>query len=275
MSKREPKRPEWETLRRLRYRDLTRLFGHRYGATLPDDDAGIEDLWLLLQNVSLAPFGAEKKMRHVCALLAPWLSEEGVQERIDFLTRLPAFERIETAEGLGERLRVTNAERELLKLWRLTPVDMTADELAEQRRKKERDRAARRRRQNGVKPRAVYLADMKAKEQPWQVEGISRATWFRRQKAVRLGPSATIVTKAPTHLVSPNRLQAPEGIQDKCNTERRRTATMTEKAERTASGSVDMRTDLVSLTEDELDERVLKKFCAGWRAREGNWAACG
>src|SRR5262245_22943477 len=106
-------RPSWETLRRLRYGDLTRLFRHRYGPTLPDDDAGIEDLWLLLQNVSLAPFGAEKKMRHVCALLAPWLSEEGVQERIDFLTRLPAFERNPSAHELGERLRVTNSEREL------------------------------------------------------------------------------------------------------------------------------------------------------------------
>src|SRR5262245_44262911 len=198
MSKREPRRPQWETLRRLRYRDLIRLFQHRYGPTLPDDDAGIEDLWLLLQNVSLAPFGAEKKMRHVCGLLAPWLSEEGVQERIDFLTRLPSFERIETAEGLGERLRVTNAERELLKLWRLTPVDMTADELVEQRKARRRKRDAERRRAEGRKPRAQYRATSLSQTRPWEAEGVSRATYYRRRAETSV--RQTIVTKADAHL---------------------------------------------------------------------------
>ena len=85
MSKRYEVGRKWETIRRLRYGCLIRLFRHRYGHQLPDDDAGIADLWLLLQNVSLAIGEPEKKMRHVIAVWAPWLSEEAAQERIEFL----------------------------------------------------------------------------------------------------------------------------------------------------------------------------------------------
>ena len=35
---------KWERVRRLRYGCLIRLFRHRYGYQLPDDDAGREDL---------------------------------------------------------------------------------------------------------------------------------------------------------------------------------------------------------------------------------------
>ena len=123
MSKRYEVGRKWETIRRLRYGCLIRLFRHRYGHQLPDDDAGIADLWLLLQNVSLAIGEPEKKMRHVIAVWAPWLSEEAAQERIEFLGLLTIYERTPTARDLGERLRVTNAERELLKLWQFKPID--------------------------------------------------------------------------------------------------------------------------------------------------------
>ena len=36
-------------MRRLLIGDLRRIFRHRYGATLPDDDAGRDDLELLLR----------------------------------------------------------------------------------------------------------------------------------------------------------------------------------------------------------------------------------
>jgi hypothetical protein len=57
--------PKWELIRRLRYGALIRLFRHRWGHVLPDDDAGRDDLWLLVTNVSLAAAEPEKKMRHV------------------------------------------------------------------------------------------------------------------------------------------------------------------------------------------------------------------
>jgi hypothetical protein len=149
MSKRLEARRKWETIRRLRYACLIRLFRHRYGDQLPDDDAGIADLWLLLQNVSLAISEPEKKMRHVIAVWAPWLSEEAAQERIEFLKLLTTHERTPTARDLGDRLRVTNAERELLKLWQFKPVDATDEELADLRRAKSRERRTRAREKLG------------------------------------------------------------------------------------------------------------------------------
>ena len=44
---------------------LLKLFRHRWGNVLPDDDAGRDDLWLLVTNVSLAAVEPEKKMHHV------------------------------------------------------------------------------------------------------------------------------------------------------------------------------------------------------------------
>jgi len=111
----------WERVRRFRYGCLIRLFRHRYGCQLPDDDAGREDLWLLLQNVSLASAGSEKKVRAAIEIWAPWLSEEEARERIEFLGVLTIYERSPTARELGERLGVTNAEREALKLCSLSP----------------------------------------------------------------------------------------------------------------------------------------------------------
>jgi hypothetical protein len=45
---------KWEPLRRLRYGAMIRLFRHRWGHALPEDDAGHGDLWPLVLNVSLA-----------------------------------------------------------------------------------------------------------------------------------------------------------------------------------------------------------------------------
>ena len=45
--------PNPEMIRRLRLGDLKRLLRSRYGHTLPDDDAGREDLRLLLWTISM------------------------------------------------------------------------------------------------------------------------------------------------------------------------------------------------------------------------------
>ena len=65
-----------ETMRRLTYGNLIKLFQHRYGHTLPDDDAGRADLRLLINNVSLAVAEPQKKMRHVIELWAPWMTAD-------------------------------------------------------------------------------------------------------------------------------------------------------------------------------------------------------
>ena len=183
---------KWERVRRFRYGCLIRLFRHRYGCQLPDDDAGREDLWLLLQNVSLASAGSEKKVRAAIEIWAPWLSKEEARERIEFLGVLTIYERSPTARELGERLGVTNAEREALKLWQFKPIDKTDEELAEQRRLKSRERRKAAREKLGRPSRDVYLAKFESKQRPWEALGIHRRTWERRRAA---RSAAIIVSK--------------------------------------------------------------------------------
>ena len=108
----------------------------RYGHTLPDDDAGREDLFELLLSISLGPEG-ERKMANAIEVSAPWMGADETGQLIDQINRIPAYQRKRTARELGERLRVTNRERELLKLKTIKPFDMTDKQLKEQRKAKQ------------------------------------------------------------------------------------------------------------------------------------------
>jgi hypothetical protein len=202
---------KWELIRRLRYGALLRLFRHRWGNELPDDDAGRDDLWLLVTNVSLAAAEPEKKMRHVIEVWAPWMSAEEREAYTKHVWGLDIYERTPTALELGKRLGLTNAEREALKLWPFRPIDKTEEEIAEQAKARERERRAHKRRERGVRAREAYLAELASRPQPWIAEGISRRTWERRrkgvsadQRSVSQGESEIIVFKQRTHVASPN-----------------------------------------------------------------------
>jgi len=142
--------PKWELIRRLRYGALIRLFRHRWGHVLPDDDAGRDDLWLLVTNVSLAAAEPEKKMRHVIEMWAPWMATGEREAYVNHVWSLDLYERTQTAAELGKRLGLTNAEREALKLWPFLPADKTEEEIAELIKVRERARRARKRREKGV-----------------------------------------------------------------------------------------------------------------------------
>ena len=184
-----PSSQTFEVLRRLRLGDLRRLLRHRYGPTLPDDDAGRDDLIELLLPVSLRPKSPALVMRNMIETWAPWMTGEEAFHLIQRIERTPSGLRNRTAKDLGCRLNLTSSERERLKLWTIAAVDMTDDERAEWRRKKKRQRdrlrLERKRRQAGVRGRAVYLARSLSKQKAWLVQGICRRTWERlRRKAV-------------------------------------------------------------------------------------------
>src|SRR6516225_12214834 len=115
--------PDWEQVRRLRYGALRKIFHHRYGYELPDDDAGRDDLWLLVSNASLAQAEPEKKMRHVIEMWAPWMTAEEQDAYVKHVYGLDICERTQTGKEIGKRLGLTNAEREWLKLWPFRPID--------------------------------------------------------------------------------------------------------------------------------------------------------
>ena len=229
LPKREQSR-KWETIRRLRYGALIKLFRDRWGHVLPDDDAGRGDLWLLLQNVSLAPADPDKKMRHVIELWSPWLPEDEAKERIEFLKLLTTYERAPTARDLGERLRLTNAERQRLKLWPFKPIDATDEELATQCRARRNER----RRAKRGRPRAEYLASCLSFTKPWVAEGVSRRTWFRRRGT---SPVTTIVTKVEPQVVPTIVGEIQKGLHEGAEVVRLSKATKAKGAETNASSS--------------------------------------
>jgi hypothetical protein len=185
---------KFERLRCLRYGAMIRLFRHRYGTKLPNDDAGKEDIWVLVQNVSTAINEPEKKMRHAIELWAPWMPQDQAEAMMAFAMRLPRFERCPTSEELGERLCVTNDVRNKLKLWPFKPTDISDEELAAQRKARTAERRRERARLRGVVSRAEYLVSVR-KPKLWEAEGISRRTWYRRRKSVARGSAQIIVLK--------------------------------------------------------------------------------
>src|SRR5215470_16597951 len=105
-----------EMIRRLRLANLRKLLRDRNGPILPDDDAGREYLLELLLPISVGPH-ADIKMPNAIEVWAPWMNKKEAGAIIDQINLMPMWQRKPTAKALGERLRVTNHERERLKLW--------------------------------------------------------------------------------------------------------------------------------------------------------------
>ena len=77
--------PDWERLRRLRWGAVKRLIMFRWKTEVPDDEAGRPDLFELMTLASLAPTGADKKMRNALEVWAPWMGAEEAEAYIDHL----------------------------------------------------------------------------------------------------------------------------------------------------------------------------------------------
>jgi hypothetical protein len=155
--------------------DLNKFFAYRYGGNredyiFPDDDAGIEDLKILLQHYAL---NNPLAMPRIIKLRAPYM---GHNRAVSLLEEIYAYPRKWRADTLGRLLGFTGAEWKILRLRTIAPIDMTRAErvaysqiLAAQRKKAKR-------RAKGAKPREQSLSRLK----PWAAEGTSRRTWERR-----------------------------------------------------------------------------------------------
>src|SRR5262249_53227802 len=78
---------------------------------------------------------------------------------------------------------------------RIRPIDMTAEQLAQQTKERERIRRAAQRRKKGIRTKEAYLAEFADRPKPWLAEGVSQR-WERRRKQLsrlHLGDVATRV----------------------------------------------------------------------------------
>ena len=182
MSKRRSKQWEaerWEIVRLLRQCQISKLLRHRCGRWLPDDDAGREYMLELLYVMSCGPY-TDAEMQRQVKWWMPWKKQTDIEVLVGYVRGLPYSVRKFDGRAVGQRNRLTNEERNQLKLWHIKPFDMTDAELIAQR--KANDRA---RKMTGRTSRAAYLANALSTKQPWLAERVCRRTWERRRsKAV-------------------------------------------------------------------------------------------
>ena len=161
----------------MRTGDLNKLFAKRYRSTredyvFPDDDAGIDDLRILLGHYA---YSNPQRLTKVAALRAPWLTGMQFDYMMADATMSP---RMWTFQELGDHMNLTEAERRDLGIRTIGTIDVTSKERKQAR--KVRDKAARPQRvgPKGAKPHAESARRLK----PWEAEGISRRTYYRRRQ---------------------------------------------------------------------------------------------
>lgn len=173
------RRPSPMQLIGLRMRDLTALFRSRYGGAtlLPDDDAGREDLFVAVNH--LACLAHPRK--HVASWIetwAPWLT---IAEQRDLVGPALANPQRWKADALAWRLRLTKEQRAMLGITTIGAIDEGKAARTKRRKDRERKRKAAVRRAAGMTPRSEYEKGGLSTAKPWEAEGISRRTWYRRR----------------------------------------------------------------------------------------------
>jgi hypothetical protein len=105
---------------------------------------------------------------------------------------------LENKITLGIHVRLTAAERDLLSIGTIRPFDQTDAQFERHRREKRRARNSAiqtaKRRKAGVMPREQYLTQSLSRAQPWEAEGVSRATYYRKSARETASPGETSVS---------------------------------------------------------------------------------
>ena len=203
---------------RIRIGDLTKLFGRRYGGgrlyVFPDDDAGREDLKIMLQHYSHTnPY----RIHGVAKVRAPWMEAPDVWHLVE---QVFAYPRKWRAATIGRELNVTFEEWKVLRLRTIKPANVSEKDLSAYRKEKDRLRQLRRRRKAGAKDRREYLAKNKiSRTRPWERLGISRRTWYRQNKSngtvAQVRPEYNLVNAVDEPVPSENRQVSKEAVRGK------------------------------------------------------------
>jgi hypothetical protein len=162
----------------LRVTQLQRLFVDRYGHQLPDDDAGRDDAFVMAHALAWRP-NAQRRIPAWLSLNAPWMGSTEAQALTTTVIAKPIRW---SADKLGKRLNLTEADRHRLKITTIGSVDVNKAERLARRQERKRLREQERRRAAGAKSRAEYEAQSISKAKPWEALGMSRASWYRHQR---------------------------------------------------------------------------------------------
>lgn len=166
------------SLAALRVRDLTRLFRARHGYQLPDDSIGRDCAGLMCHHLAALSGDPRKRINDWLRLWCPWMA---LAEAEDAMAQSILHTRRWRADKLAWRLQLIEADRTALRITTIGSIDVGKAERIQRRKERNKLAKAERRRAKGAKPRAQYLAAVKAPK-PWTAAGISRATWYRMRQ---------------------------------------------------------------------------------------------
>jgi hypothetical protein len=157
-----------------RISQLEKFFADQYGAVLPDDDAGLDDIFVMANH--LAHLDAPKaRIRAWVQQWAPWYGERRTAKLIKTVICKPLKW---TADKLAERVGLNDATRTRLGITTIGATD--CKKAKRETRRKQRDAARHKalRARAGAKPQALSEARLK----PWLALGISESTYRRRKR---------------------------------------------------------------------------------------------
>lgn len=177
------KRSNWTGDRQTLHEIGSLIHGRHLGPCDTDDGETYLRAALPWLVAKAGGFDADDLEQHVadwCRVAVPRLNRSAIRGCIAEAQERDGRRRLWwSAQELGDLLRLTVAERERQRITRIRPAGMTPRKFAAYQRSREAEKAKARRMAKGARPHE----QSKAQLQPWEPLGISRATYFRHQKA--------------------------------------------------------------------------------------------
>lgn len=134
----------------LRLNDLARLYRARYGITLPDDDAGRDDIAVAVNHLASLAHPRQRILKWL-EVWAPWMT---LKECETITAKAIMHQQHWTADQLAWRLRLTMADRTALAITTIGAIDCSRSERRKLRKLKAklRERARRARLKTACAP---------------------------------------------------------------------------------------------------------------------------
>jgi hypothetical protein len=162
----------------IRVKEIDRHLLDAFGPVLPDDDAGRDDVMIVLSHI------AYKKAKDREWLMGDWIDRRAPwlrgQERPDFISKAMANPMLYRADTLAAALGLLYVDRQRLAITTIGAIDVPAEERQELRKERDKNRKRRARRKAGSVSREEYESNSVTAQA--EAEGICTKTWYRRQK---------------------------------------------------------------------------------------------
>ncbi|MGU3577075.1 hypothetical protein ACLBWZ_16290 [Brucellaceae bacterium C25G] len=177
-------RSDWTfSIEVLRLREIEKLIRHRHGAMIPDPE-DTDDRCICLDYIRAAALSnAPEDIKSWSKKWAPWATAVEVES---FVIEANNRRKMMKSDGVARLLKVTLEERNLIKLNTIGACDVPRHErkklAKEHKREKDRERQAKLREARGCKDRKSHAATTISTQKPWEAEGVSRATWYRKRR---------------------------------------------------------------------------------------------